>query len=79
MAKCTITVVPPPPPPPAEKKIVLELNELEAQVLFAVLAKVYTNSRLGNISYNIFSALSKLPGTPVQRPSIYNGNLRFED
>lgn len=57
MATCNVVTIPP-PPPPVEKKYVLELSELEAQVVFAVLSKVSTYGALGEVSYEIFKELS---------------------
>ena len=69
MATCTVTIVPPPPPPPVEKKIVLELNELEAEVLHAVLSCVHTSTKHGDVSYNILNALctSGIKGASILR------------
>ena len=82
MATCTITVVPPPPPPPVEKKIVLELSELEGKVLHAVLASVLTCGKYGDVSFNIFTALgtSGINRLSVPRPTTTDaGYLRFPD
>lgn len=81
MATCTITTIPPPPPPPVEKKIVLELSELEGKVLHAVLACVTTNGKYGDVSYKIFNCLYQagIQRGEVERPSTYNGCLLFTD
>ena len=82
MATCTVTTIPPPPPPPVEKKIVLELNELEAKVLHAVLSCVHTSTKHGDVSYNIFNALctSGINRLSVPRPTTTDsGYLRFPD
>lgn len=61
MATCTITTIPPPPPPPVEKKYMLELSELEAQVLRSILGSVQIGGAGGPgcVSMGIHSALVK--------------------
>ena len=81
MATCTVTTIPPPPPPPVEKKIVLELTELEGKVLHAVLACVSTDNKHGNVSYDVFRSLCEAGFSrgAVRCPVIYNNYLKFTD
>ena len=79
MATCVVTTIPPPPPPPIEKKYTLELSELEAEVLYSVLSRVDTRSKLGDVSYKIFSALyTKTPGSTLP-PVVVGEFLVFKD
>ena len=79
MATCTVTTIPPPPPPPAEKKYTLELDEQEAKVLEAVLARVDTRTKLGDVSCKIFKELYKSVPGPALRPVVVGDYLVFKD
>ena len=81
MATCTITVIPPPPPPPVEKKIILELTELEASALRHLLGKQVSNpsSYAGQAISAIFTALYDKGIRPMGRVDFGTTSFKLFD